>query len=50
MGSQEGRAHQTDIHLPPSSFTGQFLRKADIQSMRENVLEVTVTTLMCREG
>jgi hypothetical protein len=27
----EGRGPQTDKHLPPSAFTGQFLRKADIQ-------------------
>jgi hypothetical protein len=30
---QEGggdRGPQTDKHLPPSAFTGQFLRKADI--------------------
>jgi hypothetical protein len=26
----EGRGPQTDKHLPPSTFTGQFLRKADI--------------------
>ncbi len=25
-----GRGHQTDKHLPPSTFTGQFIIKADI--------------------
>jgi hypothetical protein len=25
-----GGGHQTDKHLPPSTFTGKFLRKADI--------------------
>jgi hypothetical protein len=28
------RGPQTDKHLPPSTFTGKFLRKADIWSMR----------------
>jgi hypothetical protein len=28
--TSEGRGPQTDINLPPSPFTGQFLRKADI--------------------
>jgi hypothetical protein len=27
------RGPQTDKHLPPSTFTGQFLRKADIQGL-----------------
>jgi hypothetical protein len=27
---KEGRGPQIDKHLPPSTFTGQFLRKADI--------------------
>jgi hypothetical protein len=28
--TQERRGPQTDQHLPPSPFTGKFLRKADI--------------------
>ncbi len=56
MGSQEGRGPQTDIHLPPSTFTGKekptfrvgvFI---DIWSMGESVLQVTVNALMCKEG
>jgi hypothetical protein len=30
MGSLAGTGPQTDKHLPPSTFTGQFLRKADL--------------------
>jgi hypothetical protein len=30
-----GRGPQTDKHLPPSPFTGQFLRKADIYAYKD---------------
>ncbi len=32
-GGGRGLGPQTDIHRPPSTFTGQFLRKADIQGL-----------------
>jgi hypothetical protein len=33
MVSEEGRGPQTDKHLPPSTCTVQFLRKADIKCL-----------------
>ncbi len=33
MGSQKRRRPQTNKHLPPSTCTGQFLRKADIKGL-----------------
>ncbi len=30
---KEGRGPQTDEHLPPSTFTGQFLRKPDMYGL-----------------